>query len=757
MFSAVSALLFSFSGINLWGIVFALLGLIPIILSFKVKKDALKIGSYIIFFLFFYGYGTIFFQNDQSSLTGKETTFIGSVISEPTLTSNMQWSYEFKLDNKERLQVFTSYDVPAPAFKDRCLFEGELQRPSPNRNPFGFDYADYLYKNGIQWLVRLHKDHITCENSNNKLKGIYELRNKGIEALMSKNIPEASAIMTALVYGDRSFISEKRINTYRQLGTLHLLAVSGLHVGMVTFAMYFILIRFGMTRERASIILMSVLPFYIVLAGGAPSVVRASLMCFFLLFISLLKWRMKAVDLLAIICLSLLIYNPYFLFHLGFQLSFLTSFSLLLSSKLLKEQNRIILVLKVTFVAQLISMPLTLYHFYEISLLTLPVNLLFIPFISLWILPLSFITVIFQIVFPPLAMVSYFLASKSLQTVHYFIDIFSSWKWDMIVFGKPGDIIVLGLILSVVMLFTALEEKNKKYIFLTCVLLICILAIQLFSPYFRTYATVTMLDVGQGDAIVIELPRREGVYLVDTGGVVLWGLWGGGGDITENSNGPGKRVIEPFLKGNGIKKIDKLILTHGHWDHIGEVCYLLTAFPVKQVLYPLSLDIPNSAKKVLQCIYEEQVPVHWAKKGDYWRVTAQGFYIIHPEGNERGENDRSITFIAEIEGVTFLFTGDVEEAGEHKIIQGIENISADILKVGHHGSRTSTSERFIQKVSPRVALISAGRNNRYGHPHQEVTDRLSDHGILTFRTDKHGAVTIKIKKGNLNLEVTVTE
>ncbi|MDG5786522.1 DNA internalization-related competence protein ComEC/Rec2 [Evansella sp. AB-P1] len=747
---SISGLLFAFIGTSIWSWSFTVLGFLPLIISIKNRKDCLSLlfGFFILGVFYLYGQWSI--DQSKSSYYGDELGFIGKVITEPMITTTGNWSYEIKEKSGEKLQAFSRTDLGPPLFGETCYFEGELQTPSPTRNPYGFEYDIYLKQKGIHWI--LNTKNLQCSTYLEPKKWsidttLRKLRIAGIDGVMDIDTNnEASSIIVALVFGERQFLTDERITSYRQLGVLHLLAVSGLHVGLVIFAINYILSRFGLTNRMTSIILILFLPLYIVIAGGAPSVIRASLMSMTFLIVSTVRWKLKGIDVISLICIALLLYDPFLIFHLGFQLSFLTSFALIVSSKLFLVKNPFRLLMKVTFVAQLISLPLTLYHFYEISLLTLPVNLVLIPFISLWILPLSFLTVILHYTIPPLTVLPYHFISFSLKVVHYMMDSIVSWNWDMVVFGKPSNWMTIILFITIILYFIVLESNKRINSMLIGALLTFLLFFQLLTPYFRTYATITVLDVGQGDAIVVELPRRKGVYLIDTGGVIRWG------EVEDaNSSGPGKRVIEPFLKGNGVSKIDKLILTHGHQDHIGEVCVIVEAFKVETAYYPLSNDIPEEARSKLECILEKGIPLVRMKEGDNWMVGGQRFVVIHPQGHEMEENERSIVIYARIEGITFLFTGDIEVESEKRIVRDYATLDVNILKVSHHGSRSSSSESFLNLTNPNVAVISAGRNNIFGHPHSEVIERLHSKGIIIYRTDQNGAVQMKIKEKKLKI------
>lgn len=755
VFFAISGLLFAFHSGTIWAITFLLIGVFPHLNHLSSHKSKMVLAVHLIIGIVFFIYGTYTIELHRTNLLGTETLFQGTVKTKPQLTtSERDWSFQLQLDQGEKIQLFYPNDkaVGVPALmNNRCTFKGELKKPSSAKNPYAFDYKTYLYEQNIHWFIRVTEEQFYCEADDNYWRNIlHKARNRGIDQLVRRDDPETAALMAALVFGDRLYMNEEKITQYRELGILHLLAVSGIHVGFVTFALFIFLYRIGISREWSSVLVFCFLPFYIFIAGGSPSVLRASLMCMIFLVIVALNWKIKAVDVVAVVALLLLIVNPFYIYHLGFQLSFLTSFSLLLSTSFFKGQSHTLIILKVTGTAQLISLPLTLYHSFELSLFSLPMNLLFIPFISLFVLPLSFMTVIFQKVYPVISEFSYWLVSNSLLIMDEVLSIASSPNWSVVVMGRPSELMLWGMSMVIVLSFLLFEKKRR---FIAIALTTSVLLLQWGLPYFNGNAYVTMLDVGQGDAIVIELPYRKGVYLIDTGGVVQWG--DNERDFSESS-GPGKYVIEPFLKGKGIAKINQLILTHGHIDHLGEAYYLSNKFAVQSVLYPKGIPVPKDAMLILEYLVKNDVPVSTVEKGQSWKESGDSFYILHPEENEGDENNRSIVLLASLKGVQFLFTGDLEESGEKQILTNYPNISVDVLKVAHHGSKNSTTQSFIDQFSPQVGLISAGKNNQFGHPHSEVIDRLKNKEMVIFRTDQQGAITLTVKNGKYRVNTYIS-
>lgn len=250
---------------------------------------------------------------------------------------------------------------------------------------------------------------------------------------------------------------------------------------------------------------------------------------------------------------------------------------------------------------------------------------------------------------------------------------------------------------------------------------------------------VTFIDVGQGDCIFIRLPFNQGNYLIDTGGVLHFAQeeW----KKREKPFDPGESIVVPFLKSKGITKLDKLILTHGDIDHVGSSGVIFEHMQIDELIVGQTQEKSNAEQEIIKLARANQTKVTYAFNGLYWSQGKNQFFILAPEKNAKASNDASIVIYAKLGMKRWLFTGDIEKDGEEQLIQKYPNLQVDILKVGHHGSNTSTTDRFLKVVQPKVAVISVGENNLYGHPHKEVIERLEDDDIKTYRTDEHGAIT----------------
>ena len=256
---------------------------------------------------------------------------------------------------------------------------------------------------------------------------------------------------------------------------------------------------------------------------------------------------------------------------------------------------------------------------------------------------------------------------------------------------------------------------------------------------------VTFLDVGQGDCIFISLPFGKGNYLIDTGGSLTFER-----EQWQERSQPfdvGEDTVIPFLKSKGVTTINKLIITHGDADHAGSAEVILREIKVKELVLSARKEKNELERKLVGVAQREGTAIRFVRSGDSWRVGKDRFYILSPEANNQGDaNNGSIVLYTELGGLRWLFTGDLEAEGEEKLIKKNPTLVVDVLKVGHHGSKSSTTEDFLESVSPKWAIISVGENNRYQHPHREVLERLKNKEIDIFRTDQLGAITYTFRK-----------
>ncbi len=686
-------------------------------------------------------------SNNVTSLS-PETSFVdGKIMAGPDIDGNLL-TMTLSLPHKETLPV--SYIISSPEEKEElqtltpglhCRLHGSLSPPSKPSNFGAFDYQQYLYRQSAHWVFT--PDHFTASHCLSEVTDMKDRlkvwRHEGIHWIENVFPEDVQGLIAALIFGERTLLEPDLLSSYQRLGLVHLLAVSGLHVGIITGTLFYIFIRLGITREHTYSLLIAFLPAYIILAGGAPSVIRASMMTLLVLICLKSKLPISPIDTIAWVFIFLLWHNPYYLFHIGFQLSFLVSFSLLVSSHKIfsKVKGAAFQLCFVSLIAQLSSFPLLVLHFYSVSFLSYPLNLFFIPFISLFVLPGSFILFFLSLWFPP-AYNLFIIPFTSIVTLsHEVLNLAASIPEAQAVFGKPSLVIMGLFIITTYVLFLSFEKK-KRAIVAASSLWVMAAGIQLAVPYLDKNGYVTLLDVGQGDSILIELPLREGVYLIDAGGHVAFEReeWQERSSVYD----PGARVVVPYLQHRGIKQIDKMIVSHGHWDHYGGMFAVMEETKVKRVLYG---NVPlegEGERELFTAMSERKIPVYAVSEGDRWSTSGVDFLILSPKGNESSVNNRSIVLWMKMNGENWLFTGDMEGESEKRFIEEHGDVRADILKVAHHGSQTSTSPEFIKQIQPKAALIPAGRCNRFGHPHSSVLETLEQEDVMVFRTDVHGSV-----------------
>lgn len=612
-----------------------------------------------------------------------------------------------------------------------CEVKGELTEPKPNKNPNLFHYKNYLAHRGVYWILDV-QTYKGCVDQSEWKHALIHLRFDGLKKIEREFPSSTVGVTQALLFGETGMIAEDTMKAFRELGVVHLLAISGLHVGLIFAILYYYLLRIGVTKESVTWISIVFLLCYIVLTGASPSVMRAAAMLIVILLSRKVASKLSTIDSLSLVFVVFVLYDPYFVFNVGFQLSFLVSFSLVVSSaSILNTSSSIAQLVKVTLVAQLSSLPIIIYHFYEFSLMGFLTNLLYVPLFSSIVLPLTIIVYILSVEWLIL------LHEYLMDGIHWVSTIIASFPFSTIVMGKPPFLFLIGYLIAIYVVFVWYEKK--KYI-LSMLLLIVWASIHMLVNTYNPYGEIVFMDVGQGDATLIKLPYNRGTYLIDTGGEVQFPKeeW----EERKNRFSVGEDIVVPFLKSKGIRSIDALILTHGDLDHIGGSEAVLEEMKVKEILISPNSEEKGEMRKIMKIARQKRIPVKEAHYPYSWNGDNDGLHIVSPQDEEYEGNNDSIVLYGEIGSLKWLFTGDLEEEGEKEFIRNFD-LPIDVLKVGHHGSNTSTTEEFLVETNPSVAVISAGETNRFGHPHPEVVERLKRRGITIYSTGENGAITYR--------------
>ena len=559
-----------------------------------------------------------------------------------------------------------------------------------------FDYSKYLYHNHIYLSFKVN----SLEYDNTKLTFIDKLKN--IVNKRCENL-KRSDYLKAFILGDKNDFALETKEIIKNNGVSHLFALSGMHVNFV-FA-------FLKKLKVKNIIIYLFLILYFIISGCSISFLRALL---FLLLLHLNKkfdLKLDNIPILFLIAGIILIKDPFTIYNYAFLYTFIITFSLLLYSKYFNIKNILINTILVSLITFIFSLPITISLNYEINIMSPFFNIILIPLVSTIIFPLTLLYFIIPFLEP-----IFILSITILEKINLLFNSISL----IIVIGK----ITLGEIILFYSVLISLMIKKQKWLSIMLILIIILFKTKylLDSNYYVYY-----LDVGQGDSALLLAPGHKEAVLIDTGGQIEYPkkdyqIKKQEFDLTEN--------IALFIKSLGLKKIDLLILTHGDYDHAGYTLKLKEKIKIKQVIF--NKDNKNTLEKEISEVIVETKTINL--KHFKFQVLNTNLYD--------NENDNSQVIYTILNKTSFLFMGDASTKVENDLLKKYDLNHVDILKVGHHGSDTSTSQEFIKKIKPQYSIISVGKNNRYGHPKKEVLNNLNNSKI--YRTDLNGSIMFKI-------------
>ena len=654
----------------------------------------------------------------ESAYTGNEISITGK-IKEFSINGN-----KLKLTINAKEDIIATYYLESIDEKEELFnniaigktikLNGRLESPLKNTIPNNFNYKKYLYNEKIFYLFAVDSYKIIKEN--NFLDKIKDFLIKRAYNL------ENGDYLLVLVLGDKSMISSDIYNNYQTNGTSHLLAISGSHVAVLLTIFSFLLKK---VKDIPKLIILSIiLLFFGFLTNFQAAVCRA---IFFFIINQINKignFNYSNLQVLFFTAFIMLIINPFVIYDLGFIYSFIICGGIIYYSDKITG-NYFIKMLKISTISFLFSLPISACINYEVNITSILINMLFVPWISVIVFPLAIITFIFPFL-------NGFL-SITLTITNFLNNLFV--KFSLFINIPKTSFILIALLF----IFIVLLKHNKKFFWGILVLLLVIKALpKLDSNYYIYY-----LDIGQGDSTILISPYQKDVVMIDTGGKITYES-----EDWEKSNKTynlSDNTIK-FLKSLGITCLDNLIITHGDFDHTGEAINLVNSFKVEKVIFNCGLynDLEKELIKVLDkkkikyysCIRELNIDnnkLHFLQTKEY-----------------DNENDNSNVIYTELNGYKFMFMGDASGITEKEILNKYNLPDIDVLKAGHHGSKTSSSKEFIDTINPKYSIISVGKNNRYGHPNKEALDNLEDSKI--YRTDQDGSIMFKIKNNKLKIK-----
>ncbi|NLX76845.1 MAG: DNA internalization-related competence protein ComEC/Rec2 [Clostridiaceae bacterium] len=637
------------------------------------------------------------------------------------------------------------------------VINGVLRSPPGSRNPGGFNYENYLYTKRIPATLSINERNAerTGFMKNLPLKRFGVNIRRYILASLEKNLSyEKAALIEAMLIGYRENLTESMENAFSASGLTHIMAVSGANLAFLIFPLLWLLNIAGIDRRTSAVIAIPFVFVYLLITGMEASVLRASVMAVLLLLGRALYRKTELVNSIAVAVLVLLLINPFMFFDAGFQLSVGATLGLGILYKRIRDifpekvPGFVSETLAATIAAQAGVLPLLITHFNKVSLISLVSNLLVVP-VTGFATTLGAVSIIAGSIHPFPGEI----AGYALEAVLHFILVVTekcaSAKWAEIymhhwsypfMFAYYAAVFLWGIY------GVGFFRRNKS------VMIAGVLAAGLFlfiRGIMPSPLKVIFADVGQGDCILIRTPEGRS-FLID-----------GGGSQNESENDyHGRRIILPMLMHEKIHQIDMAIATHAHSDHVTGILTLTGIYDVKSVGLPGYPGAENDFEKLIGLCNSRNIPVFFYNEGDIIHMDGKTtFEVLNPPPEPPaagGLNNTSVCGMLRYKDLSILFTGDIEAEGEKNLVKHGTGIDCDILKVAHHGARESTTPEFLELARPEVAIISVGRNN-YGHPSDEVTERLLQAGTKIFTTEESGAVIVTSDGNEYRLKTWVKD
>ena len=687
------------------------------------NKTALKlvglVGSFfLVYFLFLYHRASI--QDKQAPAEINQVTLVADTLSVngeqlsaigKAKGQTYQVFYRLKSEKEQHFFKTTSQTL---VLKGKIT----LTPATGQRNFQGFNYQSYLASQSIYRIAQINRlDHVVLQKSLSPLAFFHQLRRRALVHIQTHFPSPMRHYMTGLLFGylDKEFDEQSQL--YTSLGIIHLFALSGMQVGFFLGWFRYGLLRLGLPKDYLFIVLLPFSLCYGLMTGWTASVLRSLVQSL------LAEFGIKKLDNMGITLLLLFLLLPHFLLTVGGVLS--CSYAFLLCLFDFEDLSSLKKSIYTSLVLSIGILPFLTYYYGTFQ----PVSLILTAIFS--IVFDSFLLPVLTVFFALSGLVIFSQINPLFEWMESFLTWIQSWIGQPLILGKPG-LLQFGLMIAVlVMVF----DFWKKPQFRICLLMIFgLLMVWVKHPLTNE---VTVVDVGQGDSIFLRSMKGDTI-LIDVGGKVTFGTKEKWQESSQTSNA--EKTLIPYLQARGVSQIDYLVLTHTDTDHIGDLEEVAKCFKIKEICVSQGALTKPSFVKRLRTI---KCPVHTLKAGDKLPMMGSNLQVLYPNKIGDGGNNDSIVLYGKLLGSSFLFTGDLEKEGEEELMASYPTLRASVLKAGHHGSKGSSSEAFLDQLHPSLALVSAGENNRYKHPNDETIERFKKRHIKILRTDKDGAIRFK--------------
>ena len=606
---------------------------------------------------------------------------------------------------------------------------GRIVTPTYPTVPHRFNFRTFLRNQGIHLTIHTSELEVISTNFS-PWRFQYDIA----DWIRGRFPPLTSSYLQSFFLGLRDDMDEETMDIYNDLGILHVFAISGVHVTLLTGVIRDALKRIGLIDIIVDSILIIFCIIFVFITGGSVSIIRACVMAIVAIANRRLKLGLSSFDIFALVFISNFILNPLVIYQRGFQFSYWIAFLLICSRTSLRGLNPWQSRLAIVYLARMASIPISILSGFEINVTSYIANLILVPLLMQIIIPALLVTIFLPFLSP--------LTDFLLQTFEYLNGFLQPFLNININFGSPPLLAIL-LLLALLLASCYLYELHKKLLIRLALIGLYILVLET-SRIWQPYTAITFLDVGQGDSVIIRSPHQTCTIVIDTGGDVS--------RIRSNNPSIFSNTLEPYLLGNGIRNIDFLILTHESYDHIVESIPLMNRFNVRQILIS-EAEYAHQMQAVVDEAQKLQVPIHTVRPLDRFTCGNQVYTFIHDEIGNLHVNEDSLVTTVEIDGFNVLLTGDIGHATEPAVLENNHLSHVDVYQVAHHGSRYSNSLKFMEDLNVRYAVVQAGRRNFYGHPHQELFEVMDDLEIPLLNTKVHGTIQFRLNNGNYEIHI----
>jgi len=684
-----------------------------------------------------------------------------------------QWkNKEVLIDTKEKVLVYLFLQEEADkkivhkwTYGMGIRLNGVIDKPFSAGNPGQFNYQAYLAQQSIYWNIKVNDvSQVQTNNGKPLFHHLFLLKEKMLNQIDVLFEQPQAGFIKAILLGEREDLDEEIREAFSILGLSHLLAISGLHLSTLAFLLYWLLTKMRWTREKTIYFITFFLIGYMLLTGASASVVRATMMTMLMLYGLVGRRAVSALQALGIAFIGMTAYDPMWMYGVGFQLSFIVTFAILWFFPMLYERlplhdSRLKQLITLLIVTQAASFPLVFYYFHQYSLLSWVMNLLIVPLFSAVIFPLALIIYLLSFIFLPFSL----LFAKIINILLEWLFLFTHWTASFSLFHFYGSVssflwaVMIYIIFAWLLLRNKIRESfmaftlKKNIFWLEKLVFLFFISMMIWNTFVEQEGLITVIDVGQGDSILIETPNHKHI-LIDSGGKFDFEKeeWRKRKDPFD----VGKDIVLPYLHYRGIHRLDLAIVTHEDFDHLGGYLSLVDHVKIETFVVGQSFPLTEYGKNLQRKLKEKNIKIVHVNKLQAVQPDKYTKMILFPVDLKHSEqnNDHSLVVFLHMYQTTSMFSGDLEAEGEKELLGKYLLPEVDLLKVGHHGSNSSTSVDWLKTLQPKHAIISVGANNRYHHPSQEVLKRLIDTGATIWRTDKDGAILIHMNKDGYEIE-----